>query len=243
MRITINPVLVIETMEWERRIAYEWGGHILLLKGDPTAQAAEAQQSQFDQQLMGIFQSQYQQQTSILNYLNGKMQTAINGQQGYTPAQLTAQRTSASDTTAQGAANAQAAANAAAVRTGGSALPSGVSAQIESSIGTQAAQQDAAEQNAITTNNANLQQQNFWQAANVLGGTAAQFSPLGYSQGATSGAGAVAGLSNAVTNANGPGIGQILGGLAGGALSGLASPTSFLNTSGNGVLNAIGGSI
>lgn len=217
----------METLEWQPCQSYEYAGPLLFFKGDKVAQAAEQSQANFDNTLQGIFQAQYANQTQVLQYLQGKLQNALNNNQGYTPGQLTALRTGATDTTAQEAQNAQAGANAAAIRTGGSALPSGVSAMIESSVAQQAAQQQAQAQNAITTANANLQQQNFWNASNVLSGTAAQFNPLGYANSATSGSGAVAGLSNAVTNANGPTFGQILGGIGGGILGAAGSAGGF----------------
>lgn len=229
MRITINPTLNLVSMDWEPGESYEYIGPFLMLKGDPVAKQAEQQQATFNSQLMNIFQQQYANQSDVLNYLKGKLQPQIDsGGQGFSPSALAAMRTSATDTISQSAQNAQAAANAAAVRSGGSALPSGVSAMIEGQVGQQQAQAQADAQNTITTNDAQLKNSNYWNAINVLSGNAAQLNPLGYASSATSGGGAVAGLSGAVTAANGPSIGQILGGVVGGVGSSLlGNPAIF----------------
>ena len=221
-KITINPTLNLETMQWEGE-SYEYVGPFLMFKGDTTAQAAETQQNSFDSQLMNVFESQYANQTNTLNYLKGQLRPQISsGGQGYTPAQLTAMRTSASDANTAAFANAQKGVNATAIRAGGDSMPSGVGAQIEGSLAAAEGQQQANSQNLITTQNANLQQSNYWSAINALTGNAQLMNPLGYSGNATSGTNAVANTSEAVTSANGPTAGEILGGIAGGALSGWA---------------------
>lgn len=224
MRVSVNPCLDMETFILSCERSYEYCGPIWGFKGDNTAQAAEVSQGAFNQQLMNIFTNQYGKQSSIINFLTGKMQPLINaGGQGYSPAALAAQRTSATDTIATQYKNAQAGVNAAAARTGGSALPSGVSTMIESSLAPQEAEAQSQAQNAITTNNANLKNENYWNAISVLNGQSAALNPLGYSSGATAGTGAVANTSQAVTQANGPGVGQILGGIVSGGLQGWAT--------------------
>jgi hypothetical protein len=230
MRVSINPTLNLETMAWLPCLSYEYCGPILSFKGDNTANAAEASQNAFDQSLMTIFRQQYGTQTQLLNYLTGKLQPQINaGGQGYTPAQLTAMRTSATDTIANQFNAAQSGVNAAAARTGGSALPSGVSTMIESSLAPQEALAQSQAQNAITTENATLQQQNYWNAVNALTGQEAVANPLGYSAGATSGTNAVSNASQAVTAAQGPSALQVVGGIVGGGLAAAAGPGGALS--------------
>jgi hypothetical protein len=198
-------------------------GEWAYLKGDSTAKAAEQQQAQFDQQLMTIFQAQYGKQSATLSYLQGKMQPIIDaGGQGYSPTDLTAIRTSVSDTNAQQYQNAQVALNNKIAAAGGSKLAGVAGATIESqaALGAAEAQQEAASQNAVTQQNEQLKQQNYWNAINVLNGTAAQENPLGYSSAATSGSNSVANLSQAYTQSQQSGLMGALGGVIGGVAAG-----------------------
>lgn len=191
-----------------------------MAKGDPTAQAAEQEQQTFDQQLMTLFQAQYGKQSAITGYLTGQMEPLISkGGQGYTPEQLTAMRTAATDTISQQTQGAQRAVNATEQR----GLPSGVNAQVSGSITAAEAEEQAATQNQITQANANLQQQNYWNAINVLNGQAATENPLGYAGAATSGTNAVSNASQAETAAAGPTAGAIVGGILGGGLGAVGS--------------------
>ena len=219
MRVLKNPVWDMETLRIVRHDgSYEYMGPILWrFKGDPTAQAAEQQQMQFDQQLMSLFQAQYGKQSAITDYLTKQLEPIISkGGEGMTPEALTAARTQARDTVSNEFQGAQRAINATEQRE----LPSGVNAQVGGSLMAQEAETEAGQQNQITLTNEELRQRNYWNSIAALSGNASLINPLGYSSGATSGSGAVAGLSQAVTAANGPGLGAILGGIAGGALQG-----------------------
>lgn len=194
-------------------------------KGDPTAKANEQLQYQFNQQLVSIFSQQYQNQTGILNYLKGKMQPIIDaGGQGYSPEALTALRTGASDQNAIAFQNAdEALQNQISQASGGSKLTGVAGANIQAKAGllNQKAIADSQAQNAITQANENLKQQNYWNAINVLNGTAAQINPLGYSSEVNSGGNTTANLSGAVTAANQSQLLGALGGIAGGIGSAL----------------------
>jgi hypothetical protein len=223
MRITINPTLNLETMEWLPSLSYEYCGPVLRFKGDDAAKSAEFAQLGFDKQLMDIFGQQYGKQSAIFDFLTGKMKSAVaTGGMGYRPDFLAAARTEASDVNAQQTKNAeQAFANSVAARSGGSKLAgvAGATAAGEATIGAAGAAQEATSQNAITMANENQRLQNYWNSVNVLTGQQAVANPLGYSQGATSGTNAVANASEAVTAAQGPSAGQIIGGLVGGGIS------------------------
>lgn len=226
IRVTINPTLNMELMTWLPRPSYEYCGPILSFKGDPTAQAAETTQNNFDQQLMGIFNQQYGKQSQVFNFLTGQMQNMVMaGGQGYSPDAIAAMRTSATDTNSQQTQNAQQAyANDVSARSGGSKL-AGVSGAVgsgEAAIAASGAAQEANSQNAITLANEQLKQQNYWNATNVLSGQEAVANPLGYSSGATGGTNAVSNASEAITAANGPSALQVIGGIAGGAAQGFA---------------------
>jgi hypothetical protein len=221
MRIVINPVLDMETLLWVSNDGeYEYTGPVALFKGDSTAKDAEVQQNQFDSQLMNIFQQQYATQKSQLDYLTSKMQPMINNPTGYSDSDLTAMRTSATDTDSAAYQNAQKSLNATMAANGDTAaLPSGVSGQLDAALTNQEAAQKSSDQNAITVQNANLKQSNYWNAINTLNGVSASQNPLGYASSATSGTNAVASVGNTVNAAN---QSQLLGAL-GGVASGVGS--------------------
>lgn len=196
----------------------EYSGPWDRCKGDSTAQAAEQQQSQFNSQLMSIFQQQFGQQSQILNYLKGKLEPMIDNPTGYSPEALATMRTSATDTLSDQYQNAQKALQGQEFTNGSRDLPSGTNDQLNEALLNAEAKDKANAQDTITLNDENLKQSNYWNAMNVLSGNvASQFNPLGYAGAATSGSNAVAGLSNAVTNSNQTG----LMGLLGGGVSGL----------------------
>jgi hypothetical protein len=211
----------MQTLKWLPRPAYNYDGFVVFFKGDPNAKAAESTQLAFTNQLMNIFQAQYGKQASVLDYLTNQMKSQVANPTGYRPEDLSAMRTQSADTIAQGATNAkQAAANATSVASGGSKLAGVAGTTLMSQAAIDAAQQaeEASANNNITMANANLRNANYWNATNVLGGTAASFDPLGYSGQGLEGGKVVADLSQANTAANGPTAGEILGKVAGGAL-------------------------
>jgi hypothetical protein len=215
MRILINPTWDIETLAIVRHDgSYEYAGPIWRCKGDPVAKQEEASQAQFNDTLRNIFEQQYGKQSAITRYLTQQMEPQIaKGGQGYSPQDLAAMRTQATDTLSNQFQGAQRAVNATEQR----GLPSGVNAQISGSLMAQEAEQQAAAQNQITAQNEQLRQQNYWNSINVLNGQAAVENPLGYAGSAMSGGNTVAGLSQANTAASGPTFGAILGSIAGGA--------------------------
>ena len=195
------------------------------LKGDPVAQQQEEAQASFDNQLTQIFSQQYATQKAQLDYLNGKMQPIINaGGTGYSDAELASMRTAATDTNAQQYQSAQDALNNQITQqSGGSKLAgvAGSTVEADAALLNSEAQAQASAQETITSQNAQLKQQNYWNAINALNGVAAQENPLGYAGAATSGANAVSGLSQAVTQANQSQLLGALGGIAGGVGSAL----------------------
>lgn len=214
MRITTKLVIDVETGAVLYRDSYEYFGSLELGKGDPTAQAAEQSQADFDNQLMKLMQAQYGKQSAITTYLTNQMIPQINaGGVGIAAPALTAMRTGATDTTSTQYENAR---KAAAASENSSGLPSGVNAQIDSAILSEEAQAQSQAQNQITLANEQQKQQNYWNSINTLNGQAATENPLGYANAATSGSGAVAGLSQAVTASNQSQLLGALGGLAGG---------------------------
>lgn len=193
-------------------------------KGDSTASSTEKSTGDFTKTLQSAFQTNNAAQQDQLNFLSSKLQSAINNPQGYSPDTLAAMRAQANDSVAKSNQDVQRNVNAMeATRGGADALPSGVNAQINASVASQAEQAANKEQQDITTQNANLQNENLWNATKAEEGVAGLENPTGMAGSATGSADAVSNLSQAVTKANGPGVGSILGGIAGSALSGWAS--------------------
>ena len=246
MKVITKCVLDLETLQWipELEESYEYFGPIEKCGGGASKTTQEQQQlnlqaSQqqlsFTNQLMGLFSQQFSNQQNVLNFLKSTVQPEVAaGGQGYTPAQLAAQRTGATDTNAEQFQNAEQALNEQTqANSGGSKLTgtAGATEEAEAGLDAAEAQTQASSQEQITQANANLQQQNYWNGINVLSGVAAQDNPLGYSSAATGGSGAVAGLSgaqaglqNATTNANNNSFlgtfGKTLGGVLGGVAAG-----------------------
>lgn len=231
MFITTRRILDMETLR--TTLVHEGYGYTGLMdfaKGDSTAKAAETSQQTFDTSLQNIFQQQYATQSSNLAYLTAQLKPQIDaGGTGYTPAQLAAQRTGATDANSTQFQNAQDALNnQVSQRSGGSKLTGVAGATTEADAGllNSAAQTEAGSQEQITANNANLQQSNYWNAVNGLNGIAAQQNPLGYAGASTSGSGAVAGLSQAYTASNQSQLLGALGGMASGVGSALGGAFS-----------------
>lgn len=190
-------------------------------KGDSTAEAAEKSQEAFNTQLMSTFTQQFNSQQSTLNYLKGVLTPMINNPTGYSPAALAAMRTGATDSTSAAYQNAQKTLqNTEATRSGD--LPSGVNDQLNASLLNSEATDKSTAQNAITLQNANLQQSNYWNAINGLNGVAAENNPDSLASTATAGANGVANLSQAVTASSGPTFGALLGGAIGATGSALS---------------------
>lgn len=231
-KFSVNPVLDMTTMSWKTS-GFVWTNEPYFdCKGDEVAEQQEQQTANFNSQLMQIFNKQYSSQQQVLTYLQGKLQPMIDNPTGYSPDALAAQRTSATDTLSAEYQNAQKALQNTEFSQGSRDLPSGVNDQLNEALLQGEASDKANAQNTITTNNAALEQSNYWNALSALNGQATTaYNPLGYAGAATSGANAVTGLSQAVTASQGPSIGSILGGIAGagvGALgAGLGKAGSF----------------
>jgi hypothetical protein len=228
VRIFTKRVLDLETLQWivELDESFEYEGPVAQCGGgDPTAQANEQLQNQFDQQLMGIFNNQYQNQTGILNFVKSQIEPMVQaGGTGYTPAQLTSLRTGATDTNAEAYQQAQAALNEQTQQASGGSKLTGVAGATSENIAAldnAEAQTNAASQESITQADANLAQQNYWAGINTLAGNAAEVNPLGYSSAVQNGATAVSSDSkaNSESQATSP-LNEVLGAV-GGAAGGL----------------------
>jgi len=194
---------------------FYWAGGVELCKGDDVAKQQEQQQLQFNQQMQSIFSQQFQKQSATLAYLQSKLQPMIDKPTGYSPDELAAMRTGATDQLSTSYQNAtKALQNTEAVRSGD--LPSGVNEQLNSGLLQQEASDKANAQNNITVNDANLKQSNYWGAINALNGNAVEQNPLGYAGTYNQGSGNISSLSQAVTASNQSQLLGALGGVAAG---------------------------
>jgi hypothetical protein len=196
-------------------------------KGDSQLKQQETAQANFTNQLMGTFNTQFQNQSNILSFLNSKMQPLINNPQGFSPSALAAMRTQATEGTATDFSNAQKATNAAIAARGGNGLPSGVDAQLTAQNANAGAAENAGAQNQITLANEQQKQNNYWNAVNAENGIQAAYNPLGYAGGAQNGGSVVSGLGSAYKQSQQSQWLGALGGLAGGALSAAGQAGGF----------------
>jgi hypothetical protein len=216
MRIYTRIVIDMATLAVIESDWFDYTGPIALCKGDNVANNEEASQANFSNTLQNAFQTNNAAQQNQLNFLNNKMQSAIDNPQGYGASTLASMRAQANDQVSAQDQNVQRAVNNnMASRGGAEALPSGVSSQINASIASQAAQAGNAAQQGITEQNANLQNQNQWNAVKAEEGVAGMENPEGMAGEDNSAASTVGSLSNAVTQSQGPSIGSILGGVVG----------------------------
>lgn len=196
-----------------------------LCKGDNTAKQSESTEATFENELITLFKSQYATQKANLDYLTSQVKQVISaGGTGFSDTDLASQRTEATDENARQFQNAQdTLQNQITQSSGGSKLAgvAGATIQAKAALLNSEAQTQAAAQETITSQNALLKQQNYWNAVNALNGVVAQNNPLGYAGAATSSGNAVAGLSSAVTAANQSQLLGALGGIVGGVGSAL----------------------
>lgn len=168
-------------------------------EADPTQVALRDAQAAFTRTIDSSFKTTFANQQQILGFLSAKLQQMIAHPSGFTPAELTALRTGATDTTAAATANAQKAVAAYGASHGGADLGSGVQAQIQGAVATSGAQELSREKSQITIADAERQQENYWSAINGLTGVGRAYDPTGYASAETSSANATTAASHEVS--------------------------------------------
>lgn len=216
---------------------------------DPTQEALRDSQAAFTNTLQASFKTAFANNQAILGNLSKILTKAIADPQGYSPAEIAALRTGATDTTARTVANATKAAGEYSATHGGANLGSGVQAQIEGGIQSGGQQQLSAEQNQITIADAERKQQNYWNAIGGLTQVGAAYNPTGYASVETGSANATSTASQVVDAEKQQGWNNAFGvvnGIAGLAtaatgLGGLAGGLGKAATPGSGYVgNSIG---
>lgn len=223
--ITTTLTIDMSTGEVLRQEGYWYEGPVELMKGASADEKSLAtSQQNFANTLTQDYSTQFGNQAAILGSLKSALAPVINagpGQYGYTNAEDAAMRTQASAGTSAIYRNAkQAEGEAAAAAGGGNVfLPSGVKTQEQGKLATDAAQQEAAQQLAITTGGFNQGRTNFNNAVSEESGVASEYNPLGY---AGAGTGATNTAFNSASTVNSQNIAgspwSIAGGILGGAI-------------------------
>lgn len=197
----------------------------------PSAQQTQlsAEQSNFYNQLSQSYGQEFAGQSSILSSLNSAFAPILAGgpnQTGYSAAENAALNTAALNTTSANYRNAAQATNEQLAGRGGgnSFLPSGVNAQIDASLASNAAGQLSSEQNQITQANYTQGRQNFFNAAGALSNAASIYNPTGVAGAANNAGNNAFGSATQIYNQGNAwqgALGGVLGGAASAASSGL----------------------
>jgi hypothetical protein len=161
---------------------------------DPTEKGIEQSQAAMTSTLQDAFKSTFANNQQILGTLSATLEKAIADPQGFTPAEMTALRTNATDTVAGQTADAERSVAAYGATHGGANLGSGVQAQISGEVVSGGSRQLSSEQNQITVADAQQKQQNYWNAISGLTNVGAAYNPTGY-------AGAETNAANSTTSA------------------------------------------
>jgi hypothetical protein len=192
-------------------------------KGDPEIKAQEQQQAGFNKQLASVFQTQFGNQAGILNFLNQKLTGQIQNPTGLDPEARAALSTSNTENAAKDFAHAQQATQSIEAGRGGSSLPSGVSAQLTGANANAAAAAKAAGESQIALTDANLKNQNYWNAVGGETNVAQMENPSGFGSLYNGGSSNVGSLGEAYNQTQQSQLAATLGGLGGGAISAVGS--------------------
>jgi hypothetical protein len=201
---------------------------------NPTELALQQSQASFTNTLQSSFSTAFAANQSILGNLSSTLTKMVANPTGYTPAEMAALRTGATDTVASQTADAERADAAYGASHGGADLGSGVQAQIEGQTTTAGMEQQSQEQNQITVANAQQQQQNYWNAISGLTQVGNAYNPTGYAGAETNAANSTTSASNAVTAEQEQGWQNAFGVVQG--VAGLATAAAGLPSFGGGGL-------
>lgn len=228
MRITVNPILDMETLRWLPAFSYEYDGPVLSFcsSGGEVGQTDEAlQKSQAAETntLNNDYATSFAEQQSVLANVNAKLNYETANPMGYTPQQLATSTTSINENTATAAKHALGSAAAFAATHGGADIGGGAVGEIAGQIGSAAAQSKAQQLAQLSTANQNLKQENFWKGLAGLSGVGSEY-------GSASGT-AIGGAGNAASTAVGAGSGALAAQQAGwqdigGVISGIGGLAS-----------------
>ena len=219
------------------KLGYEYYGLLAYCKGASAAETAQAQSlSALTSTMTSNYNTLFAGQSNIIKSLTDAFTPITNAgvnQYGFSAAEDAALRTQAGEKTAGAFASSERALqNRIAAQGGGNNfLPSGAAAQLENQNYTEAAAVQSGENLAITKAGYDTGRSNFNEAAGVLSGAAGMLNPTaGGSAAAGAGSSAFSALDTVNKENQAGSFGAIAAGLLGGAIdAGIGSGTGFLS--------------
>lgn len=189
--ITTKAVLNTQTMKWIPIESYHYEGPVDACCG-PSAEmtAGAAQQTSFSKTLQTNYATQFEKQSAILDQVNSALSPIVSAgssQHGFSAQELASRNTQAINSSGGNYANAQRALSGRLSGRGGDAgILSGVDAQLQSGLLSDAAGKLSDEQLAITNADYGTGRQNFWNATAGQKALAGLYDPTGYAHEGTS---------------------------------------------------------
>jgi hypothetical protein len=185
-----------------------------------TDQALQASQAAMTSTLNSDYSTTFAEQQSLLGNLQAKMNYVAANPMGYSAPALAAARTSINESTSTAAKQAIGSAAAFAASHGGADVGSGVTGQLAGQIASGAAQSKSQQLTALTQQNEEMKQKNFWNAISGLNSVGSELGGAGGTAigGATSTAGSSVGAGSGALAAKQAGwqnLGGVLSGIAG----------------------------
>jgi hypothetical protein len=208
------------------RIQHKARIHFINKGNTSAADANQAAQAAFYNQLTSNYQKAFGQFTALTNSLNSQIQPIIAGgpgQYGFTPAENAALNAGVINTASTNFKNQSVAqSNQIAAQSGGTGLPSGAQEQLTQQLGMQQAQGVSSAENAITTAGYAQGLSNYQSALGQEDSLISDWNPNNFASSATGGGQATTGAVNAATQADTAataGIYSLVGAGLGGAAS------------------------
>lgn len=228
MRITINPCLDMETLQWVSNDGtYDYFGPVVRACSggqiQQTDQALQASQAAATSTLNADYQTTFAEQQNVLAQQQAKLNYIASNPMGYSPQELANATTSINENTASGAKQALGSAAAFAATHGGADVGSGATGQLAGEIGSEAAQSKAGQLANLSNSNQAMKRANMWQALSGLQGVGSE-----YGNAAGTAASAANGAAGSSVNAGSGALAAQESGFSefGGILSGLSGLVS-----------------
>lgn len=199
MRITINPVLDMDTLQWTSNAGvYDYVGPVDLCCSSggqisATDEALQKSQAAMTDTLNKDYGVTFAEQQSILGQMKSRMDFMASNPMGYSASALHSAKTSINENTATAAHQALGKAAAFAAAHGASDVGGGAIGEISGEIASEAAQSKASQLSALNQQNEDLKQQNFWRSISALNSVGSEVGGAGGT--AISGAGSSANSS------------------------------------------------
>jgi hypothetical protein len=180
MLITTKAIYDIETLQLIEWHGYEYSGAVdkvcssggSVAQNDKDLQSAQLAQTKL---LNQNYATTFAEQQSVLQSQKAKLEYIAANPIGYTPAQLHTATTSINDTVAKASKNALGSAAAFAASHGGADIGGGTVGQVAGAIGSEAAQAKSSQLGALSQQNEELKQKNFWNAISGLNQVGAEY--------------------------------------------------------------------